>query len=382
MAQYDKQYDDIRPFTDAEAVRAFPAAAQTPFLRQTIHYGLPDLTHGQIGTLVSSCTSVRDFIEKAIYPSVERLLRETSSGVAFRGLGALDKDKGYLFLSNHRDIVMDSVILNYGLLMQGMPLTQSAIGNNLVPDEELLLLSKINKNFIVRRDLSPRETLVFSDKLSRYIRFVLSEIGDSVWLAHREGRAKDGDDATNPGVIKMLTMGAHGGDLVDYLRGLRIVPMAISYQWDATDTLKVGELLARESGTKYVKAPGEDFHSIVTGIMGRKGGVCVSLGGVLDAELEPLRTLDNDVRRIREVCRIVDRRIHRLYKPFPSNYVAADLLEGGARRAENYTDGDREEFGERLRAVAQATGGGEAACRILMRMYANPVFNQEKEKDE
>ena len=346
-----------------------------------IRYGLPDLTPEQLKRLIASCTSVRDFIEKAIYPAVQRLLDQTSEGVTFRGLGALDKDKGYLFLSNHRDIVMDSVILNYGLHIQGMPLAQSAIGNNLVPDENLLTISRINKNFVVRRDLSPRETLVFSQKLSRYIGYVLSQVGDSVWLAHREGRAKDGDDRTQAGVIKMLTLASRGGDLVDYLQSLRIVPMAISYQWDATDALKVRELLAKRSGAKYVKAPGEDLHSIITGITGRKGGICVAMGDVLNEELEPLHALNNDMQRIHAVCHLMDRHIHRLFHLFPTHYLAADLLEGTSRRNDRYSAADREAFEQRIHAVVAACGQNPEAREVLLHIYANPVFNREKTEE-
>lgn len=377
--QSEYRYDDIRPFTDPEAMQALPQAARTSCLRQVMQYAYPDMSEEQHQAILASCTSVRDFIAKAVYPSVSRLFRGTTDGVRYRGMGALDKNRSYLFLSNHRDIVMDAVILNYGLFVQGMPLTQSAIGNNLVPDDDLLLLSRINKNFVVRRDLSPRDTLAFSAKLSHYIRHVIDRTGDSVWLAHREGRAKDGNDQTAAGVIKMLTLGAREGeDLVDALRALRIVPMAISYQWDATDRLKVRELLARESGVRYVKAPGEDFHSIVTGITGQKGAVCVSLGQPLDDELESLRPLDNDVRRVRAACGLIDRHIHRLYELFPTHYAAADLLEGGARREAFYTPADREAFLQRMETVACDTADPQAARRILLRMYAYPVLNKEK----
>ena len=380
----DTQYDDIRPFTDEQAVRAMPAAAQTECLCQVMHYAYPEMSPQEHRTILATCTSIRDFIAKAVYPAVSRLFRETTSKVVYRGMGSLEKTASYLFLSNHRDIVMDSVILNYGLFAQGMPLTQSAIGNNLVPNQDLLLLSRINKNFIVRRDLSPRETLAFSGKLARYIRHVIDHSGDSVWLAHREGRAKDGNDATAAGVMKMLTMGAFAGeDIVDVLQGLHIVPMAISYQWDATDGLKVRELLAKESEGRYVKAPGEDFHSIVTGIAGKKGAVCVSLGRELKDEFEPLRALDNDVRRVRAACAIVDRHIHRLYELFSTHYAAADLLEGGHKRDFGYTPQEMLEFEQHLDQVAGQSADPQAARRILLAMYANPVFNKEKaEKNE
>lgn len=374
--QYDKEYDDIRPFTDQEVEEALPFAAATPYLQQVVRYADPGMTDREIAALACTCRSAEDFVGKVLYRPVTLLLEKTADVVSYNGLDKLDKEQPYIFLSNHRDIVMDSVILNYGLFARGMLLAQSAIGNNLVPDQGLLTIARINKNFIVRRDLSPRDTLVFSQRLSRYIRHVIHDIKNSVWIAHREGRAKDGDDRTNAGVIKMLAMAASQGDMINYLKSLHIVPMAISYEWDATDALKLRELLAREKGLKYVKAKGEDLNSIITGIAGRKGRVNISVGTVLDAELEELRGLDNDVRRIRAVCEIVDKKIHSLYKLFPTNYAAFDILQETDRYAGCYSPQEKQAFEQRLRATVEAVSGGEDARRILLRMYANPVINK------
>lgn len=374
--QYDKEYDDIRPFTNREVEEALPFAASTPYLQQVVRYADPGMSDQEITARACTCHSAEDFVGNVLYRPVTLLLEKTTDGVSYNGLDELEKRQPYVFLSNHRDIVMDSVILNYGLFARGMPLAQSAIGNNLVPNEGLLTVARINKNFVVRRDLSPRDTLVFSQRLSRYIRHVIHDIKDSVWIAHREGRAKDGDDRTNAGVIKMLAMASQGADMIDHLKSLHIVPMAISYEWDATDALKLRELLARAQGLKYVKAKDEDLNSIITGIAGRKGRVSISVGRPLDEELEGLRGLDNDVRRIRAVCEVVDQAIHRLYELFPTNYAAFDLLEGTDKYAGRYSAAEKEAFVQRLRATVEAVGGGEEARNIMLRMYANPVINK------
>lgn len=380
--QNDKNFDDIRPYTNEEMVAAMPFVASTGYLQQVVRYASADLTEQQIQDRICSCVSIKDFIGKIAYPAVSRLLENTSKGLTFEGLDKLSKDKGYVFLSNHRDIVMDSVLLNLGLFARDMPVAQSAIGDNLVPDRELLTISKINKNFVVQRSLPPRETLEFSLRLSQYIGHVIHDIGDNVWLAHREGRAKDGDDRTYPGVIKMLAMAAEG-DILDYLKSLHIVPMAISYQWDATDALKLRELLARAKGLKYVKAPGEDLHSIITGIAGRKGRIHIAVGKPLEEELDALRPMGNATKQFRAVCSLVDTAIHRLYKLFPTNYVAYDMLYDTERYAANYSSVEKEEFIDRVENLV-ATGADEKMTRqIVLRMYANPVINKiEAENDK
>ncbi len=384
MSQTD-DFKDIRPFTDSEARKVFPVITSSPYLMKIMEYAYPGISEKETENLVCSCGTVNEFIEKVTYPAVTKVLAKTTDSITSSGFGKLEKGGSYLFLSNHRDIVLDSVILNLKLLENDMPFAQSAIGDNLVPDEGLKALASLSKNFVVYRGLPARETLENSRRLSAYIHHVMDSRKESVWLAQREGRAKDGNDNTQSGVIKMLCMAADKGEnVVDCLKKLRIVPMAISYEYDPNDAYKLRGLIANEKHQKYVKCKGEDLSSILTGITGRKGHVNISVGNILYDELDPLRDLGNPVKQIRAVCSIVDEAIHALYKPFKTNYIACDLLAGKEKYySEGYYDAaDRQAFVARISDSIENMGlpadDIPLAREKMFSMYAAPVLNKEK----
>lgn len=378
-------FKDIRPFSATEAREVFPRIISSPYFRKIMEYAYPGMPGKEIEELVSSCGTVDEFIKKVTRPAVEKVLSHTTDSITSSGFGNLEKGGSYLFLSNHRDIVLDSVILNLKLLENGMPFAQSAIGDNLVPEEDLRMLASLSKNFVVYRGLPARETLKNSRRLSAYMRHVMDSGKESVWLAQREGRAKDGNDNTQSGVIKMLCMAAaQGEDVVDCLKRLRVVPMAISYEYDPNDTYKLRGLIANEKHQKYVKCKGEDLSSILTGITGQKGRVNISVGGILDDELDPLRSLGNPVKQIRAVCSVVDKAIHALYKPFKTNYIACDILTGEEKYsgAGYYDAADRQAFVARISDSIENMGLPAAdvplAREKMFSMYAAPVLNKEK----
>lgn len=379
-------FKDIRPFTDTEAREVFPRIISSPYFQEIIGYAYPGISGKEIEKLVSSCGTVDEFIKKVTYPAVTKILSQTTDSITSSGFGELEKGGSYLFLSNHRDIVLDSVILNLKLLENGMPFAQSAIGDNLVPEEDLRTLASLSKNFVVYRGLPARETLKNSRRLSAYMRHVMDSGKESIWLAQREGRAKDGNDNTQSGVIKMLCMAAaQGEDVVDCLKRLRIVPMAISYEYDPNDTYKLRGLIANEKHQKYVKCKGEDLTSILTGITGRKGHANISVGRVLDGELAPLRSLGNPAKQIRAVCSILDNAIHSLYKPFETNYMACDILAGDEKyAAAGYYDQEhRRQFisrvTSRIEEMELPAADVPLAKEKMFSMYAAPVLNKEKQ---
>lgn len=388
MPQTD-DFKDIRPFTDAEARKVFPVITSSPYLMKIMEYVYPGISAKEIENLVCSCSTVDEFIKKVTYPAVTKVLAQTTDGITSSGFDKLEKGGAYLFLSNHRDIVLDSVILNLKLLENGMPFSQSAVGDNLVPDEGLKALASLSKNFVVYRGLPARQTLENSRRLSAYIRHVMDSEKESIWLAQREGRAKDGNDNTQSGVIKMLCMAAGNGEsVVDCLKKLRIVPMAISYEYDPNDSYKLRGLMAGEKHQKYVKCKGEDLASILTGITGWKGQVNISAGSVLDSELDALRSLGNPVKQIRAVCSILDNAIHSLYKPFKTNYMACDILSGGKKysNAGYYDTARMASFTARVMSrigeIGLAADDVPLAKEKMYSMYAAPVLNKEKKQPD
>src|SRR5690606_20222844 len=205
-----------------------------------------------------------------IYNTVQRVLEKSSEGLTYSGFEKLDKGQSYMYISNHRDIILDTCLLNVVLYEQYLKMTASAIGDNLVKKPFLLLLSRINRNFLVKRGLGPREMLQSSQKLSEYIKHLLLEENRSVWMAQRQGRTKDGNDTTQQGVLKMLAMAKGKQSIAEYFGTLKIVPVSISYEFDPTDVLKMPEVMAKRLEETYVKSANEDFNSIMKGALGNK----------------------------------------------------------------------------------------------------------------
>jgi hypothetical protein len=220
--------------------------------------------------IVLSCKSINDFQRDVISRTVERVLEESSAGLTTSGFDQLDPKHSYLYISNHRDIVLDTSLINLTLFNKGLIRTASAIGDNLVERPFVNALSRLTRNFIVRRGASPREILMSSKKLSEYISFLIHEENRSVWVAQRQGRTKDGNDVTEQGVLKMIALAAGKEGVESYLNNLRIVPVSISYEYDPTDILKVPELLAKQADEEYIKSENEDFNSILKELWVRK----------------------------------------------------------------------------------------------------------------
>jgi hypothetical protein len=253
-------------------------------------------------------------------------------------------------------------------------LTASAIGDNLVRMPFLNKLAKINRNFLVLRGLTPREMLQSSKLLSEYIFTLVTESKRSVWMAQREGRTKDGNDATNPGILKMLAMAAGKENLVTYFKKLNIVPISISYEYDPTDVLKIPELLANRNNEKYVKAEEEDFNSISKGIMGQKKRIHLKMGTPLNATLETLHEMDNANQQIKAIAQMIDNQVIENYKLWSTNYIAADLLCQTTDYIAHYTADEKAFFVERMNKRINMNNPQE--IDVFLSMYANPVFRK------
>jgi 1-acyl-sn-glycerol-3-phosphate acyltransferase len=294
---------------------------------------------------------------------VEWVTEKTTDGLTSSGLENLDKNSAYLFISNHRDIVLDASFINSLLLHAGFETTQIAFGDNLLINDFVSDLIRINKSFIVRRNLPPREQIQASIKLSRYINYIL-EKGESIWIAQKEGRSKDGSDRTNPAVIKMffLSQRKSGVEFSDFINKCRIVPVSISYELDPCDTLKGWEIHRKETREITEKTKTMDLLSMWTGMRGSKGRVHVHYGTPLEGRFQ------ND----KEVALTLDREIHRGYKLWPSNYISYDEINKTGKYADKYTEEERAVFLERFRKL------GKPVLSRVLDMYARPVLNQEQ----
>lgn len=370
-------FEEIRFYYDHEVQPALKQYVKHPMVKALLQFSFPEKSFEEIEEIVYTCHSIRDFQTKIIYNSVQKVLEKSSEGLTYSGFDKLEKDESYMFISNHRDIILDTSLLNVVLYEQDLIMTASAIGDNLVKKPFLLLLSKINRNFLVQRGLGPREMLKSSQNLSDYIRHLLLEENRSVWMAQREGRTKDGNDTTQQGVLKMLAMGKGDLSISEYFAKIKIVPVAISYEFDPTDVLKMPEIMAKRMEETYKKSANEDFNSILKGALGNKGRIHIKAGKVLKREwfetIEKTEDSTNDL--LKAIALKIDKKIHKNYKLWPANYIACDLLNNDNTHSSYYTLKEKRQFERRLNRRINVKNALEVNSYLLM--YANPVINQE-----
>ena len=372
-----QKFDLIRPFYDAEINEGIRSSVNHPMMKALMNFTFPTMADEVWKEQLLKTHSIRDFQCNFIYQSIQKVLEKSSDGLSTSGFEKLQKNTSYLFISNHRDIILDTSLLNAALFEHGLVMTASAIGDNLVKKAFLLTLAKLNRNFLVQRGLSPRELLQSSKLMSAYIGQLLLRENRSVWIAQREGRTKDGNDTTHPGVLKMLAMASDEPQLMDYFKKIKVVPVSISYEYDPTDALKMPQLKAEANNEIYIKEKNEDFMTLLSGIMGQKKRIHIHVGDVLDAELDAIQTeFDNSNKQIQAVAQAIDDSILTTYKLWPTNYIAYDLLHGTTTYAMQYTDIEKAVFERRLEKRIDAQS--EFEVQGILAMYANPVVNKRK----
>lgn len=380
-------YDDIRPYSDIELREAIGRLVEEPLLIKMMKWVYPGLRKSEILKMFTDISTVREFQEEIGAPAMKVITQMTTSGLSFSNVDYIDRNKGYLFISNHRDIILDSALLNVSLMERGFNTTEIAIGDNLLKAPIVRDIVRSNKNFIVNRDVNAKEIYYYSLRLSNYIRHTIMEKNTSIWIAQREGRSKDGDDKTSTGLLKMFAMSSTK-PLEDALDELNIVPMSVSYEYDPCDFLKTHELLHVKYFGKYEKKSGEDFHSMLTGITGHKGRVHIAVGHELSNTLEQMRLISNKNEKIRVLGEAIDEEMYRIYKLWPTNYIAYDMLHGTREYRDHYSNIQRIAFANYIRGhvIKLALGRKKTglpsenlnsnAREILLQMYANPVTNR------
>lgn len=371
------QFDSIRPFYDSEVNEALALILHHPMMKAMMSFTFPDKEPSFWEEKLLDTHSIRDFQAKFLYYSIQRVLEKSSEGLTTSGFEKLQKNTSYLYISNHRDIILDTSLLNVTLLDKGLVMTASAIGDNLVQKKFTHILSKLNRNFMIQRNLSPRELLQSSKLVSEYIHKLITTENRSVWIAQREGRTKDGNDTTQQGVLKMLGMASDEENLMDYFKKLRIVPVSISYEYDPTDALKIPRLVAEEKQETYIKEKDEDFNNLISGILGQKKRIHIHIGDVLDSELDFIGTqIDGTNKQIQALAQTIDASIITGYKLWPTNYIAYDILYKTNKYAAFYTEKEKQLFARRLDIKIDETNPVE--LEGFLAMYANPVINKKK----
>lgn len=372
-----QKFDSIRPFYDSEVNEALCSSLNHPMMKAMMNFTFPDVEEEVWKDQLRKTHSIRDFQINFVYQSIKKVLENSSDGLTTSGFETLEPNTSYLFISNHRDIILDTSLLNVSLFDHGLVMTASAIGDNLVKKDFVLKLSKLNRNFLVQRGLTPRELLQSSKLMSEYINHLLSKENRSVWIAQREGRTKDGNDATHQGVLKMLGMASDVKEVTDYFKKLKIVPVSISYEYDPTDALKMPQLLAQAKDEVYIKDKNEDFITLLSGIIGQKKRIHIHVGQVIDTELDEIRSNnDNANKQIQALANVIDDSILQHYKLWPTNYIAYDILNNTDRFSHLYTSDEKQLFQRRLEMRIDTENN--TLRKGFLAMYANPVVNKMK----
>ncbi|PKB16372.1 1-acyl-sn-glycerol-3-phosphate acyltransferase [Flavobacterium sp. 5] len=374
------KFDAIRSFYDSEINEGIIKVIDHPMMKALMNFCFPGVDDEIWKVQLRKTHSIRDFQCNFIYFGVQQVLEKSSEGLTTSGFEKLEKNTAYLFVSNHRDIVLDTTLLNASLFDNGLDMTSSAIGDNLVKKSFLKILSKLNRNFLVQRGLSPRELLVSSKLLSEYMAQLLLHENRSVWIAQREGRTKDGNDETNPGVLKMIGMGSDEPNIMDYFKKIKIVPVSISYEYDPTDALKMPQLLAEANNEIYIKEKNEDFKTLLSGIIGQKKRIHIHIGDVLDTEIDDIiKNVDTTNKQVQALAQVIDDSILTNYKLWTTNFIAYDILNNCTCFAHLYTENEKLLFERRLEM--RIDHEHPVAKQGFLDMYANPVVNKLKYVD-
>lgn len=365
-------FDDIRPYYDSEINAAMKRIASDPLFPVLSRFVFPHRDVNEVREMVEAIDTTYVFQRKVMYFVNKRIIEESISSFTCAGAENLEKGKAYLFVSNHRDIMLDASLLQNVLVDNGLDSAEITFGANLMNPQLVVDIGRSNKMFKVERPgNSMREFYRCSTHLSNYIRNTLLEKGSSVWIAQRNGRTKDGVDKTDSGVIKMFAM-SRTDDALASIDELNIVPVSVSYEWEPCDAAKAMELWRRSQGP-YEKRPGEDLQSILSGILSPKGRVHFHICTPL-ATQELAAIFDKSVNVFhKRVAELIDNRIYGAYMLFPNNYIAHDILHGNSDYAGFYTADEEAAFRARLDALSRLDGFCEEMRSIFLGIYANPV---------
>ena len=384
----DQEFNDIRPYLPEELPQVMEELLADEQFMGAVTRVVPDVKAKVQAFMASSPGFTNLDVQKAFfYPLMQHIITTCSAGIDLSVPRGYDRLHPHTFITNHRDIVLDSAFLSFLLVENQFPTTvEIAIGDNLLIFPWIKKLVRINKSFIVQRSLPMRELLRASQTMSRYMHYAIAEKHENIWIAQREGRAKDSDDRTQDSLLKMMAMGGDGS-IIERLRQLHLTPMALSYEYDPCDFLKAKEFQQRRDITDFRKSKGDDLQSMQTGIFGQKGHIHFEAAPCIDEWLDSLDPTTPKTELFPLIAQHIDREIHRNYRLYPGNLAAADILAGGTRSTADQRATFEDYISSRVAMAAnslQAEGLQPDSVFLrerILTMYANPVFNQERVKE-
>ena len=369
-------FEPVRPYNDSEVPAAMKAITEDPFFPMVVKYCLPNANIDEVNRALLQIKTVDEFQTRVMYPAIQAVITKTMDGISFDGFDKIDDVRRHIFIANHRDIALDSAILDLLLYEHKIKTCQITFGSNLMKGNLVINIGKLNKMFRIIRGGNIKDFYRNSLEVSAYMRHVVTELDESVWIAQRNGRTKDGNDKTEMGVLKMFSLSSDKS-FVDNLDELSITPVAVSYEYEPCDFLKTAELYISRL-QKYVKGENEDLNSILTGIQQRKGNVHLSMTEPISRkELEICDEKEKNEKMV-ALASLIDQRIYKSYKLFKTNYIAYDILNGGNAFADHYSVDEKKDFiaymNDGLAHIGIEAETSELE-QIFLRIYANPVVN-------
>lgn len=378
----DYDFSDIAPIEDAKFHETMEKLVKEPGFLHAVKYAMPP---EDMPTLIEELLKINnkhDFQHKVMFPFLEMLAKTTTSGITLGGIKHLNSSMNYTFITNHRDIVLDASFLNLAFLRKGFPTSEVAIGNNLLIFDWISDLVRLNKSFIVKRNTGLREGLLAAKKLSAYIHHCILDKHESVWIAQREGRAKDSSDHTQESLVKMLALGGEGS-FMEKLKEINLMPVAISYEYDPNDYLKAREFLMRRRDPHFKKSQHDDLFSMETGLLQFKGKVHFQLTPRINSKLDQIGNFKDVNTSAKYVVKIIDQAIHRSYMIYTINYVAFDVLNETDRFSAYYTPERKAEVMDYFNAQLDKVDLPDITIEerqfmltMMLTMYANPLKNK------
>ncbi|WP_455672116.1 1-acyl-sn-glycerol-3-phosphate acyltransferase [Phocaeicola sp.] len=373
------EFNEIRPYTPEELPQVFDELIADPAFRAVVESVVPDVPFEALAAKMHQCKTNLDFQKAFFYGLLWDLVKKYAKGLTFDCSALSDQTKSYTFISNHRDIILDSAFLSILLIDLDMNTVEIAIGDNLLIYPWIKKLVRVNKSFIVQRGLSMRQKLEASALMSRYMHFAITEKHENLWIAQRQGRAKDSNDRTQDSVLKMMAM-AGTGNAIERLKELNIVPLSISYEYDPCDFLKAKELQQKRDDANFQKSPNDDLINMQTGLYGYKGRIHFQTSACLNNELDEIQERNLPKTEVfTAISELIDKHIHQNYRLYAGNYVACDLLMGDDRFAHEYTEEEKAEFETYLEGQIAKIDLPHKDVPFLrnkiLTMYANPLIN-------
>ena len=378
------EFDEIRPYLPEELPQIYEELIADPEFQAVMGYVFKDIPFEHVAAKMRGCKTNLDFQVNMVLPFLQQVLAKLSTGLTMSIENKENLAKS-LCISNHRDIIMDSAFLCMVLVQNTGNTVEIAIGDNLLIRPWIKKLVRVNRSFIVQRSASIREMLASSKRLSSYMHHAITERQQPIWIAQREGRAKDSNDRTQEGLIKMMSMYS-SDDIIDALKVLNIAPTTISYEFDPCDYLKAKEFQQKRDNPEWKKAPQDDLINMKAGMFGYKGGIHYHVADCINDEIDAIDRSLGKNEKTAAVARIIDKHIHKNYKFWPINYYFYELLTGDARFADKYTAEDKAKLDIYLQGQIQKVdlpNRDDEFCRTkILEMYANPVINYLKATEE